>query len=408
MAQLVFVHGVKGPRTSNAHDPEFQAHLKALGTRDRLFREQAFGGANVFIRNALWSVHAAQPAWNLACVPHAVLRREDGAQALGGLADMLGEGGRSLDASSSDLVAAAKLDLPALIGGLSALAITDAEAAGGAQVAKAERDWAAIADFVETDAGRNALLDAPNDLVFAQILAAAAEPHQPDGAALGIGDAISGLANGIGKVGAKLAEGMTNLVNSPAVFAARDKFTPDLAIFIGDVFVYLKTGQPRTAIRNAILTELSAAARDANAAGEKLIVAGHSMGGVILYDLLSDPSVIELLSTSLGFPFKVDLLLTIGSQVALFEEMKVFTSSSSQYSSKSRQKCPPPIGGELWWNVYNRLDVLSFLAEPVFDKVIDFEASTSAGITDAHGAYFTNMLFYKRINARMRKAGLIA
>ena len=46
--------------------------------------------------------------------------------------------------------------------------------------------------------------------------------------------------------------------------------------------------------------------------GDKLIAVGHSMGGVILYDLLSDPD------KPLG-DLKLDLLVTVGSQVGVFE-----------------------------------------------------------------------------------------
>ena len=131
---------------------------------------------------------------------------------------------------------------------------------------------------------------------------------------------------------------------------------PKIAIFIGDVFEYLKAGSARTSIRATVMTAIEEAARKAKATNEKLILAGHSMGGVILYDLLSDPAMIAHLSAALGFEFKADLLLTVGSQVALFEELKVYTSSTATYPGAS-PKVPMPSSLAEWWNVFNKLDV---------------------------------------------------
>jgi hypothetical protein len=113
------------------------------------------------------------------------------------------------------------------------------------------------------------------------------------------------------------------------------------------------------------------------------------------------------LSVVIGKKFSVDLLLTIGSQVALFEELKLFTTSDPKVPSDTVRKVKELPGAKKWFNVYNRLDVLSFLAAPVFDAAEDFEASTTAGVTDAHGAYFENMVFYQRVNVRLRAMGLL-
>lgn len=215
----------------------------------------------------------------------------------------------------------------------------------------------------------------------------------------GVFDTVKGAAD-------KFAGGVSDLVNNPIAKVAREKLTPKIAIFVGDVFEYLKAGSARTNIRTTVMSAIGEAARKARSTNEKLIVVGHSMGGVILYDLLSDAGVIAQLNAALGFEFKADLLLTVGSQVALFEELKVYTGSSSIYPGTA-PKAPMPSSIAAWWNVFNKMDVLSFVAESVFQGPVDWSVDTSAGVLDAHSAYFSNMVFYTRLNARLTKANLL-
>ena len=75
--ELLFAHGVKGPRSNVAGDPDYQSFLKDQAERDDNFSKYAFAGAPLNITNCLWSVFGAHPAWKLACVPHAVLGAGD-------------------------------------------------------------------------------------------------------------------------------------------------------------------------------------------------------------------------------------------------------------------------------------------------------------------------------------------
>jgi peptidyl-tRNA hydrolase len=400
MVQFVFVHGVAGPRTTLKTDPKYVSYEAERDARNTKFKDVTFGG-NAAIQNPVWSIFGAHPAWDLACVPHAVLKTEPGAVALkiGGLLNEAVD--PTLDPNAIDLVAAARADLDAVVGSLSATDID--RAADGAARARAADFWAKVSSAIEDPAQKKKVLAAKTDVELVQRLQAAA---QSKGApqALGFGEDLKALA-------AKVSGGFTNVVNAPAVLAVRNELTPQIAIFIGDVFIYLKEQSPRDQIRAAVIDAIEAAALAAKASGEKLILCGHSMGGVILYDLLSDQAVIKDLTKRLRLPagsqFQADLFISVGSQVALFEELKLYTLRDMSKSKATGKKSPRPIGAKLWWNVYNRLDVLSFLAEPVFEDVEDFEASTTAGVKDAHGAYFTNMVFYQRLNTRMKTAGLI-
>ncbi|MEX3844837.1 MULTISPECIES: hypothetical protein [unclassified Paraburkholderia] len=399
MNQLVYVHGVDGPRSDAAGDAQYVEYQTALAARNQMFQNETFE-KSVTIRNPLWSVHAAHPAWNLACVPGHVLKAEAGSAplAIGGI---LGgtTGASPLQPPGDTLARAAKSDLDAVVGSLSSIAIEQAQSSDPAAVENAVRFWSAAARALENPEARKSLTGATDDKDFLDRLQVAARPFLQD-QSLSLFDSVRSAAT-------QLKGATTDLVNSPAVLAVRGKLTPQLAIFIGDVFTYLKAGAARDAIRAEIRKYLIPAASAANAAHSRLIVCGHSMGGVILYDLLTDVPFVQGLTDELGAPFKADLFLTVGSQVALFEELKVFTASSAGCGANQGNKVPKPGCAERWWNVYNRLDVLSFLAKPVFEDVEDLEASTTAGITDAHSAYFTNLVFYRRLNARMKQAGFL-
>ncbi|MEM5317576.1 hypothetical protein [Paraburkholderia sp. JHI869] len=399
MNQLVYVHGVDGPRSAAADDAQFIQYEMARLARNRLFQNEAFEKA-VTISNPLWSVHAAHPAWNLACVPGHVLKAEAGSAPLS-IGGILGgtAAASPLEPPGDALAQAARSDLDAVVGSLSSIAIEQAQGVDPAAVENAVRFWSAAATALDNPDARRSLTTAADDKEFLDRLQVAAHPYLQN-QSLSFFDSLRSAAT-------QIKGATTDLVNSPAVLAVRGKLTPELAIFIGDVFTYLKAGMARDAIRAEIRGYLIAAASAANAVHSRLVVCGHSMGGVILYDLLTDVPFVQGLTDELGAPFKIDLFVTVGSQVALFEELKVFTASSAGYSASQGNKVPKPGCAERWWNVYNRLDVLSFLAKPVFEDVDDLEANTTAGIADAHSAYFTNLVFYKRLNARMKAAGLL-
>ena len=82
---------------------------------------------------------------------------------------------------------------------------------------------------------------------------------------------------------------------------------------------------------------------------EKLIIVAHSMGGNIVYDILTHymPDLV------------CDLFLTVGSQVGLLEELKLFHASDRAIPTKERPKVPrgPTSGGWLRLRPGRRLRV---------------------------------------------------
>ncbi|TWF47575.1 hypothetical protein [Neorhizobium alkalisoli] len=374
MVQVVFVHGVANRKSDEGFDDNVVA-------RDRRFQQIAFQSEGAKIRNPYWGEYGADPQWKLASVPKFTATYQPlniGASA----------------GSNTTIVEAAKSDFPAVVGALSVVALAQAKAD---QLEAEEKFWAAAARYASGQPNPAWLPTVTTDAEFYERLRKEAEA----GAAiqgLGILDKVKAAAE-------KLKGGASNLVNGPIARAGREKITPGLAIFIGDVFRYLREADPRQKIREVVSNDIIAAAKDLKQ-GEPLVLIGHSMGGIILYDLLSDPEAVAEMSGAIGRDLKVDLFLSVGSQIALFEEMKLYKASSTDYSAAGK-RVPSPAVVQAWWNAFDKMDVLSFVTETVFDGPKDFSVDTVAGVRDAHGAYFLSAMFYTRLNVRLKEAGLL-
>lgn len=178
-----------------------------------------------------------------------------------------------------------------------------------------------------------------------------------------------------------------------------DDFVPT---FLGDVLTYLATrGTPEAPgpIPLRILGELDAAAAQARARSEPLVVVTHSMGGQILYDILT-----AFLPADPGRRgVRVDYWCAIASQVGLFEELKLFLASDPAYSGASGNVAPHPpaehLGG--WWNVWDHADLLSFRAEGIFQGVDDSPFFAAGTLASDHNKYLDNPDFYRALAARV-------
>lgn len=225
------------------------------------------------------------------------------------------------------------------------------------------------------------------------------EPYRPnalDGKSLESLNIVSwfqSLKEAVSRLASLPGDAMTSVTLNLARKSAHAK----AARFLGDVFVYLDSRgtleQP-----GKILEDVLAKLREAQAAkrpgDDKLIVIGHSLGGVIIYDVL----------TFFAPDIKVDTFVTVGSQVALFEEMALFRASTQEPPAdpvKDRLQCPERVAR--WLNVYDTNDVFSFKAEAVFNGVEDYRFDTGYGLLDAHGGYFARPSFYKRLAVHLSK-----
>ncbi|HEV2067229.1 MAG TPA: hypothetical protein VGR08_10350 [Thermomicrobiales bacterium] len=144
------------------------------------------------------------------------------------------------------------------------------------------------------------------------------------------------------------------------------------APFLADVAFYLRHGET---FREYVLAQL----------GEvepPVVAVGHSLGGVILVDLLSQDD-----------KARIELLVTAGTQAPLLYALRALEHLTPDD--------PAATPFTPWLNVYNPNDFLSFCAEPLFPAlpgIID-ERIEPRGIPfpAAHSAYWMENRLYERI-----------
>ena len=168
--------------------------------------------------------------------------------------------------------------------------------------------------------------------------------------------------------------------------------------FLGDVFIYFKQNSDQTPpdkdIIQRLLPEFDKAAEQATADNPFFIVA-HSMGGNIMYDIL----------TKIRPNVHCRAFVTVGSQVSLFEELKLFRVSNATVPiDVEKDRVRKPANVDHWLNVYDMADVLSFRCDTVFDGVTDYSFSTGKGALSSHGTYFKRSSFHRRLGVRLRQA----
>jgi hypothetical protein len=128
------------------------------------------------------------------------------------------------------------------------------------------------------------------------------------------------------------------VVPNAIVKALRPVATRRAGMFFGDVFAYLAK---RNDIQRIITQALQTADSKRSKQDEHLVVIAHSMGGNIVYDLLT---------STLRGKFEVDAFVTVGSQVGLFKELALFTEDAAG-ASQGPIKSPPPDRVKAWINV---------------------------------------------------------
>jgi len=393
---LVFVHGV-----SNRDSPEYRDNQLA---RDAFLRElvvPALGlvAENFQIFNPYWGDWGVKFRWGNASLPENASDIETfGARDPTDLrvaADVLGAA--TLDAP--DIVTVAKRSLACAIDIVWSAALpmteTPEQAKALAQSYKQARRYAASNPKPEW------LAAAQSDNFVDQLLVDVETRGVAEAPATGAAQAKwesfggIGLANPLREAVGRITSLPASTLSSAVLTLGRRNTHLGAAGFLGDVFQYLDNRGDKNApgpIVKKVLGEFKAA-RDARTPGDpKLIVIGHSLGGVISYDVLTyfDPSI------------QVDVLVTVGSQVALFEEMALYRASRPDFvPNPTTDRVPRPANVERWLNVVDPNDVFSFRAEGVFGGVKDFQYETGYGAMSAHSGYFRRPSFYERLGERL-------
>lgn len=179
-----------------------------------------------------------------------------------------------------------------------------------------------------------------------------------------------GLGGPLARAGVRLA---LSLGATRPVERRRAAVTEAAAPAAGDVLRYLSRG---SALRDAIGRAV------ADLDGPVVLVA-HSLGGIACLDLLATTPLPQ-----------VALLVTVGSQAPLLYELDALPSLG--YGE------PLPAGFPAWLNVYDRRDLLAFLAQPVFPSAVDHELDNRVPFPRSHSAYFGNPALYARIGKELR------
>lgn len=397
---LVFVHGV-AVRSGPSYDAGV-AVRDALLRRYVLARHHRDDGAPVTILNPFWGELGGRLHWSGASLP-----LED-VEALGGDdADLV-----ALDASATPpdtteaaaadarVLAVARRSLPEAVDLLWSAAALAAAAQPAATLDDDAAHLAALAAPVARYAAANpepAWLDeVRTDTELLTRLEREVEAFAPPGAvaeaadeweSLGIGSAWQALRRGLGRFNAAV----TGVVGRTASDRLRPAVVPPLVKFLGDVFVYL---HQQSGAAGPIRDRVAAAIREAAALAEPsdpLVVVAHSMGGNIVYDLLTE----ELADV------QVALVITAGTQVSFFEELKLFRCSDPAVPGPgTAAKVPRPANVQRWVNVFDYSDVLGFELGAVIDGVEDFSYRTGS-LLKAHSEYFLQPSFYERLAARL-------
>jgi hypothetical protein len=211
------------------------------------------------------------------------------------------------------------------------------------------------------------------------------EAFGSDNALLCIHEGLSRIRSAAGRMTGRLA-----------VKVLRPSLNRSASMFLGDILVYLRQREEHGAdgpIATTIATDLSRAHEACTPDDPQVIVIAHSMGGNIVYDLLS----------GLRPDLSCDVLVTVGSQVGVFAELKLFDKVQAP-ANPATDRLPKPPGVGRWINVFDLNDILGFATERIFDGVRDFRYSTGKGVFAAHSTYFVRPSFYHRLATRLGEA----
>ncbi|MEV6695067.1 hypothetical protein AB0M35_26690 [Micromonospora sp. NPDC051196] len=371
---LVFVHGI-GNRDGRAYG-------KKVELRDALFQRFLLARAvpelsGSEIRNPLWGELGTAVGWSPATLPTG-----RNGERLGGADPVVADLVAVADPSGSGmpLVEAARTDLRDAVDLL--YSFLNLRGRDAAEIEELADQAVALADWCEGADLDVATVDDDRELV--ELLVWRTAPVMvpaPGMETLGPGRQVRVAARAA--LIAAVDEYRRSTVGSPTrhmAAALRRLMGRPASLLIGDVLVYLASrGTPERPgqIVSLVTRDLEEASRDG-----PLVVVAHSMGGNIVYDVLSHfrPDL------------EVDTLVTVGTQVGFFEELRLFPAARAGRPANVRR----------WINVVDRGDPLSYTAAPVLDGVTDYEYSTDA--LWAHGAYFRQPTFHARLAARVREA----
>jgi hypothetical protein len=400
---LVFVHGVNTREDEKYHENQ--------RVRDDYFRRFALGALapdpqSVSIENPFWGGHAGHFYWNHASLP------TDNYEAFGSdssvFEEIIGEvvSGVEADPNSILLDVAQESFSRAVDAVWAAAAFTDKEqdpapltfmAVKAVDYAEANPHPAWLAQVSDDDAFLDRLLE---EIDRWNPLTTAPPANAIEIESFGspeIWNRIKKAGHNVRNAARDLSDRATRVVVDPLVPLVRPWMHHRFSLFLGDVFAYLDQRGNRGS-EGDIVTIMQDAIRRAIAgkqsADDQVVIIAHSMGGNIAYDILSYFSP----------DLKCDLFVTVGSQVGLFEELKLFRSSKNTIPSLTQKQVLKPRNVKRWLNVIDRSDFLAYSTSRIFAEVPDLEFSTETSPLGAHSMYFYRPQFHQRLRARIEES----
>ncbi|MEV4444659.1 lipase family protein [Streptomyces mirabilis] len=383
------------------------ADPQQVAVRDALYRQHVLAAAGCdpaksLILSPWWGGLVAEPAWGWASLSTTGMERLGGAgeaSVVEEAVDVVAARAGVVEPDRVLVTAAAESLLWAIDIVCAALTGTEEELSLGAEFCgRATVFWAERTDSGHRGDGPGVfpwLTEVAHDAELLARLSAEMDAWRPGPVPSGATTSPEWETFGVGGGVPRAARAVLRRLNSCAATAVtrggaaaiRGWPTRKIALLLGDVMGYFaqRDGAEAGAIVALVVEALEKASRHAAEHGEPLIVVAHSMGGNIVHDALSHyrPDL------------RVDLLVTAGTQVGLFEELKLFRASDPSLTCAGGGKVPalPNVGR--WINVVDPADPLAFAAAPVFAGAEDLRFDTGAWW--AHGGYITSPYFHHRV-----------
>ncbi|WP_141578819.1 hypothetical protein [Actinomadura sp. WMMA1423] len=201
------------------------------------------------------------------------------------------------------------------------------------------------------------------------------------------------LRSWLAESASRASDAPARITSTAVLRAARPAGHRAAATFLGDAMTYLRQREQHGAhgqIAAIVASGLEQAQAARTTDDPRTLVIAHSMGGNIVYDLLSH------LRTDLS----CDTLVTVGSQPGVFAELGLFP-AVERPADPTVDRVPALTNVRHWINVFDPADVLAFAAERIFDGAEDFWYRTGKGLLKAHSSYFGRPSLYVRLAARL-------
>ncbi|BBH12938.1 hypothetical protein [Chromobacterium haemolyticum] len=383
---IVFVHGV-----NNRDGDAYRENEKARNGFLREYVAPALGlsADKLTVISPYWGEFGAKFAWDMAVLPNGVAKlasfgSDEESKARARVAGLLASSHQS-----RNLVELAKTDLLAAVDLLYASTMAGAKSEDEARYLARSYELASNYATANPHPGWVASAGPKNfaDLLLSQSKATEVQSFGP----------LSKILDSIKEGASRLVNAVPDVTTGVAGLLLRKKLNTVVTRFTGDAFVYLNSRGTVDAPGPIVTTVLKALkeAQSKLTEDDKLIVVAHSFGGEIVYDIL----------TYFDTALSIDCLITVGSQVGLFEEMKLYKASDPTIPvDPKKDHIARPKGIKRWLNVFDMNDVLSYQLKPVVEAVSDFSYDTGFSTLGAHGGYFERPSFYKRMAARLKEA----